>query len=94
MYEKILKKVDSKSEIGATLNYLQDVAEQVLSEKEFTLYLVKSTKDMDECEGMDGMLINGQYFDWREFNFKQREMISAWLSYFSESQVDKIARAI
>lgn len=94
MYETILKKINPKSDIGKILNHLQDVAEQVLSEKEFHKYLVKSCKDMDECEGMDGMLINGQYFDWREFNFKQCEMVYAWLGYFTDKQIARIGSAM
>ena len=39
MYETILKKINPKSDIGKILNHLQDVAEQVLSEKEFHKYL-------------------------------------------------------
>lgn len=90
----ILNKVNLKQNFGYTLNKLQDVAEQVLSKKEFRAYLVKSSLDADMCEGMDGILLNGQYFDWRTFEFKQREIVSAWLNYFDEEQLMKIANAL
>ena len=90
----ILNKVNLKQNFGYTLNKLQDIAEQVLSKKEFHTYLVKSSLDADMCEGMDGILLNGQYFDWRTFEFKQREIVSAWLNYFDEEQLMKIANAL
>ena len=90
----ILNKVNLKQNFGKTLNKLQDVAEKVLTKKEFHTYLVKSNLDADMCEGMDGILLNGQYFDWRTFEFKQREIVSAWLNYFDEKQLMKIANAL
>lgn len=90
----ILNKVSNNKSFGFTLNHLQDVAEQVLSKKEFHTYLVKSSLDANMCEGMDGILLNGQYFDWRTFDFKQREIVSAWLDYFGEDQLMKIANAL
>ena len=90
----ILNKVNLKQNFGYTLNKLQDIAEQVLSKKEFRTYLVKSSLDADMCEGMDGILLNGQYFDWRTFEFKQREIVSAWLNYFDEEQLMKIANSL
>ena len=90
----ILNKVNLKQNFGYTLNHLQDVAEQVLTKKEFNAYLVKSSNDANMCEGMDGILLNGQYFDWRTFEFKQKEIVSAWLNYFDEEQLMKIANAL
>lgn len=94
MKQQILNRVNLKQNFGYTLNHLQDVAEKVLSEKEFHIYLVKSSKDASECDGMDGILLNGKYFDWRTFSFKQREIVSAWLDYFTNQQLEKIANAL
>ena len=93
-YETILSKVDLNEDFGKTLNYLQDVAEKVLTKREFNRYLKVSNRDIQECDGMDGILFNGQYFDWKEFNYKQREIVSAWLGYFSPDQLHKIAMAL
>ena len=92
-YDIILCKVNLK-DWGRALNKLQDVAEKVLPKKEFKSYLIKSNADMDKCDGMDGILLNGEYFDWREFTYKQKEIVSAWLRYFDEDQLMKIAKAL
>ena len=92
--EIILSKVDLEQDFGKTLNHLQNIAKKVLSKKEFDIYLELAGDDIEECEGMDGMLLNGCYFDWKEFSYKQREIVSAWLSYFNETQLGKIAKAL
>ena len=89
----ILAKVDI-SDWGKALNKIQDVAEEVLTEKEFVEYLHKTHRDNRACDGMDGQLFNGEYFDWKEFGYKQKEIVGAFLKYFSEDQLQKIANAL
>lgn len=76
---------------GRVLNILQTIAEKVLSENEFSRYVNKSVADAGRCVGMDGILINGHYFDWKDFNKKSEDIVLAWLDYFTPSQVKRIA---
>ena len=84
------KKELNNGEWGVVLNELQDVAEQSISSKEFKAYLHKSNKDMDSCDGMDCLIINGHFFDWREFKFKAKQIVLAWLEYFTPHQLELI----
>ena len=79
---------------GYAANRIQDIAEKVLSKKEFRSYLIESNKDMEECDGMDGQLFNGQYFDWKVFETQSQNIINAFLDYFSENQLAKILGAM
>ena len=88
------KKELNNGEWGVVLNELQDKAEDALSKKEFNTYLIKSSKDLDKCEGMDGILLNGHYFDWREFQFKAKEIVHAWLDYFDPHQLELIYNSL
>lgn len=82
---------DKSTSFGVILNRIQDKAEKVLSEKEWNNYLRASSKDADRCAGMDGILLNGHYFDWKEFEVNKKQIVSAYLDYFSEAQLGKIA---
>ena len=79
---------------GYGANHIQDVAEKVLTKKEFNAYLKKSNKDVDACEGMDGQLFNGQYFDWRQFETQGVQILSAFLDYFDDVSLMKILGAM
>ena len=87
----IINKV-KKLDLGHALNHIQDVAEQVLTEEEFQRYLIDSSKDADECDGMDGMLLNGRYFDWREFNWNKDQMVKSYLDYFTWDEKVRIVQ--
>lgn len=79
---------------GYGANYIQDVAEKVLTPKEFNAYLIKSNRDASECEGQDGILFNGQYFDWREFGYHQSMILDAFLDYFTDSNLQRILKGM
>lgn len=89
----IIRKVKNLN-MGAALNHIQDVAEQILSEERWDSFLIATNVDASECEGMDGMLLNGEYFDWREFEFKKNEIIRAFLRYFTYEEIASIAKAL
>lgn len=91
--EKIIQKV-KHLDLGNSLNHIQDVAERVLSPRKWTRYVAKSHKDYVSCEGMDGILLNGQYFDWKEFVIHKDDMVKAYLRYFDESDIQLIAEAM
>ena len=90
MKQKILNKVDLSQGFGVVLNKLQDIACEHLPQRSVEMYLQASNEDMNECEGMDCLIINGRYFDWKMFDIKAREIVSAWLDYFSERDLKVI----
>ena len=93
MVEIILKKVKGL-DMGHSLNHIQDVAEKVLSKKRWHQYLVSSSQDAEDCEDMDGLLLNGEYFDWRSFGPQKNNIVRAYLRYFTEDEISKIALAL
>ena len=62
---------------GAILNRIQDAAEIALPKKNFETYLKKANVEQEKTEGSDGVLFNGEYFDWREFDSKRLEIVRA-----------------
>lgn len=93
MVETIVKKVKAY-DLGYSLNHIQDVAEQTLSKKRWHQYLIASNNDAEQCDGMDGLLLNGEYFDWRSFGPKKDNIVRAYLRYFTENELTKIALAL
>lgn len=93
MTEIIVKKV-KPYDMGYSLNHIQDAAEKVLTPERWDAYLIASNIDADECEGMDGILINGEYFDWRSFGPKKDNIVRAFLRYFTPSEIELIAKAL
>lgn len=77
-------------DMGQALNLIQDIAERVLSKKRWEEYLIASSNDANECEGMDGILLNGEYFDWKEFGWNKNSIIKAYLRYFTEEEIKEI----
>ena len=90
---EILKKVE-KLDLGHALNHIQNTAEKVLSKRRWYQYLVASSKDAQECDGMDYLLINGQYFDWKEFGWNKNAIVMAFLEYFTNDEIKQIAVAL
>ena len=90
--EKIINKLNpfQLDNWGYAANYLQEVAENALTAKEFRAYLMSSSKDMEECDGSDFIVFNGQYFDWKEFSYRSPEIINAFLDYFSDNQLERM----
>ena len=92
--EKIILNKVKNLDMGYSLNRIQDVAEQVLSKKRWKQYLIASNQDAQECEDMDGMLLNGEYFDWRSFGPQKNNIVRAFLRYFTDDEIEKIALAL
>ena len=92
--EQIISKTKNQGEFGAMLNYIQDVAEEVLTEREWDAYLEKANNDTEQCEEQDGILLNGEYFDWRQFKSQRFNIVKAYLRYFNQEQLNKILKAI
>ena len=79
---------------GYAANHIQQLAEFALSKEDFNKYLIKSNRDMKACDGMDGQLFNGQYFDWREYSYRGPEIINAFLDYFTNDNLHSILSAM
>ena len=92
--EKVIKKVGAGKDIGKILNILQDVAFDVVSDKALRRYSKAAMKDIEDCDGTDMMYLNGEAFDWKEFDFRQADMAKAWLRYFDAPDADLIIRTI
>jgi len=75
---------------GHAANAIQDRAEAKLSEKEFTQFLIRYNKDNEMSEGQDFIYFNGNVFDWREFQTQAKEIIIAFLAYFTDAQLEKM----
>lgn len=93
MEDVIVQKM-KQYDMGHSLNHIQNTAEKVLTKKRWREYLLASNKDAQVCDGMDGILLNGEYFDWKEFGYRKNEIVKAYLRYFTEEEVQKIACAI
>lgn len=85
--EKILDKLNLKQSFGFLLNRIQDVAFDNLSETSLRRYTKLSRADARKCDGYDFILLNGQVFDWKEFNHKTREIVLAYLDYFNQQEL-------
>lgn len=88
--EQIISKMHTKT-FGEAANEINDTAERVLSKAQFRKVLIKQNQDADDCEGMDGMFLNGEYFDWKQFEPRKDDMLRAFLRYFDTPQLELIA---
>ena len=79
---------------GKGANRIQDIAEQVLTSKDFDKYLRASNRDVNACDGCDFVVFNGQYFDWREFEYNSPIILGAFLDYFTNTNLQKILEAM
>ena len=77
--------------MGQALDFIQSIAEHVLSKRRWRQYLIASSQDAEECDGMDGILLNGEYFDWKEFEWNKNKIILAYLRYFTEEEIRNIS---
>lgn len=76
---------------GVACSRIQDVAFDVLTDKELIKITKNSQKDFDECDGSDFLVMNGKYFDWKEFGYRYRDIIAAYLDYYTNDQLKLIA---
>lgn len=88
--EKIISLLDRSNGWGKACNQIQDAAFETFSAIQWNTFAARQEKDYNECEGSDFLIMNGHYFDWKEFEIKENEIILAYLSYFTDSQLEKI----
>ena len=94
MVDKIISKLDMSKTWGVLLNQIQDIASDVLSLNEWSAYTKKANHDVQIAQDEDGVIFNGEYFDWRQFETHKVDIIKAYLRYFNESQLVKIYTAM
>lgn len=79
---------------GAILNRIQEAAEQVLPMKSLEDYINKAVKDEAASDGTNGVIFNGEYFDWREFDAKRVQIVKAYMKYFTTGELNMIYRQL
>lgn len=91
---ELLKSLNMNQSWGKICNQIQDAADKALTTPQWNAYLNKANKDMDECDGSDFLVLNGQYFDWKEFESKKTEIVLAFLDYFTDVQIYRISKCL
>ena len=88
--DEIIELLDLSQGWGKCCNQIQDAAYETMTVLQWNAFALRQEKDMNECEGSDYLILNDHYFDWKEFDRKAREIVMAYLSYFTEPQLIKI----
>ena len=91
---ELLESLNMSQSWGKICNQIQDAAEKALTTLQWNAYLHKANKDMGECDGSDFLVLNGQYFDWKEFESKKTEIVLAFLDYFTDVQIYRISKCL
>lgn len=90
----VVERLDFSQDFGFLLNKIQNIVLEDFSKEEINDYVIKSSRDAEQTEDLDGILLNGHYFDWREFDTRKREIVSAYLEYFTDEQLERIDLAL
>lgn len=90
----LLEKLNLKYSWGKLCNEIQNVARRVLPTNEWNDIAQAQDEDANDCYDMDGVLFNGQYFDWKEFETKKLEILKAYLRYYTPRQQQLIEQAM
>lgn len=86
----IIKLLDCSNGWGKACNKIQDAAYETMATSEWNAFALRQERDYKECEGSDYVVLNGHYFDWKEFDCRATDIVLAYLSYFTEPQLEKI----
>ena len=89
---QILSHLKIGSNWGDACNVIQDVADKHLSTKAWNAYIIQAAKDMAECEESDFLVMNGKYWDWKEFGPCATEIVNTFLDYFGDADLEIIAQ--
>ena len=79
---------------GKACNKIQDTAEKVLSKNSWLSYLKASNKDMKISEGCDFVVFNGDFYDWKTFSYKSINIVSSFLEYFNDNDLQLICNSL
>ena len=94
MINDILNKLDWSKDWGKLCNQIQKIVATHFSDKDWNDYHNKSMKDLDECRDSDFVVFNSHYFDWKEFDYNKRAIVSAYLLYFNDKQLKLIGEKL
>ena len=89
---QILSHLSIGTNWGKACNAIQEVAEKHLSVKSWNAYITRANRDLAECEGSDFLAMNGHYWDWKQFNSCATEIVSTFLDYFGDADLEIIAQ--
>ena len=89
---QIVAKLNLLKGWGKCCNQIQDAADKALTDNQWNAYIQRAGRDLEECEGSDFLIINGQCWDWKEFDHKTGEIVFAYLDYFSEPELKRILK--
>ena len=81
-----LVELNKKNSFGEWANLIQDIACDLptMTDDHWDLIYNRMQSDVDVTEGTDGVLINGTYYDWKEFTTKRNDMIRDYLGYYDD----------
>ena len=82
----VLVELNQKNSFGEWANLIQDIASELptMTEDHWDRIYIRMQSDIDATEGTDGVLLNGQYYDWKEFTTKRNDMIRDYLRYYDD----------
>jgi len=87
---EIIKLLNLSEGWGKACDQVQDAAYNTMTVNQWNAFAIRQKRDIMQGEGSDFIVFNGHYYDWKEFDFKTTEIVTAYLSYFSEEQLKKI----
>lgn len=87
---EIISKLNPNYNWGKCCNEIQEIALKLLNKKDKEIYLKKTFRDSNMCEGMDCVIFSGKVFDWRTFNNRRNDIIFAFLDYFDNKTLEQI----
>lgn len=81
-----LVELNTKNNFGEWANLIQDIASEVpsMTDDHWNMIYDRMKADCDATEGQDGILINGSYYDWKQFDTQRNDMIRDYLKYFDD----------
>lgn len=85
MRDNLIKKLQEKFKTnGERLNYIQDLVDEVkdIDKTGVERFFIKLNLDYEKTIYEDGSLINGRYFDWKEY--ENKEVLDAILDLVDE----------
>ena len=87
---------DSKNEWGKWADLIQDIASELptMTKEHWDEIYAHMKTDIDACEGQDGTLINGNYYDWREYTTRRNEILRSFLDYFDDETLKGVFNQI
>lgn len=80
---------DSKNDWGKWADIIQDIASGLptMTTEHWNEIYEHMKADIDACEDQDGTLINGTYYDWRQYGMYRNDILRSFLDYFDDETI-------